>query len=307
MSHEQFTRQSADSILVIITSGTMKATTLVILAAGMGTRFGGLKQLEPVTAEDETILDFSLFDARRCGVKKVVFVIRNEIEAKIRNAFEDKLKNFDAVSYVIQEEKGPVREGPWGTGHAVLAAKPAVEDNFLVINADDFYGKDAFDLMTSYETSPVSTNFALAGYELGMTLSDHGAVSRGECVVGDDGFLLRLIERKGILRDNGSIHSNGDRRISPSTKVSMNLWAFTPGVFGLLETRFANFAKTARATDEFYLNEALSDAVTRKEATIRVLETKSEWMGVTYRGDIGRVSARLRELKAEGAYPEQLW
>lgn len=285
----------------------MKATTLIILAGGMGTRFGGLKQIEPLSAEGETFIDFSLYDAKRCGIKRVVFVVRKDILEEFQSAFGAKQERFQEVLYVCQDKSGPPRGRPWGTGHAVLAAKTEARENFLVINADDFYGRPAFEMMTRVDVSSESADFALAGYELGDTLSDQGAVSRGECLVDDNGKLRKVLERKGILSDNGEINFNGGHRISPEAMVSMNFWFFTPRVFDLLEVRFERFANTAKAADEFYLNEALSDAVMRNEANIRVLKTESEWMGVTYREDKDRVASRLAQLKAEGIYPDRLW
>ncbi len=280
---------------------------MVVLAAGMGTRFGGLKQLEPVTPEGETILDFSIYDALRCGVSRLVFVVRREILGEFRTAFESKPGRFASISYVCQDECGPPRAKPWGTGHAVLSAGLEVKDNFLVINADDFYGRAAFETMTSRELSPSDPEFLLAGYELKNTLSDNGAVSRGECVIDSDGLLETLLERKGVLRDNSGIYSSDGHRMPPDTTVSMNLWAFTPRVFDILGRRFARFAESADGAAEFYLNEALSDAVAQNEARIRVLKTGGQWAGVTFPGDKAGVAALLSRLKREGIYPGRLW
>jgi len=289
----------------------MKTKTLVVLAAGLGSRYGGTKQLDAVTPGGETIIDFTLYDALVAGIEKVVFIVRRAILEDVRAEFGEKLEGRAEAHYVCQDELRPPktgieREKPWGTGHAILCASEAVDEDFWVVNADDFYGRPTFLMMAS---APAG-GFAMAAFRLGSTLSENGTVSRGECVVGDDGFLKAVIERKGILRDNGNIIcDDADVRLAADTPVSMNFWGFTPRVFGILEKRFERFV-SGHGSDpsaEFYITKPINDAIAAGEAAVRVLTTGEKWVGVTYRDDKAQTAAHIEGLRARGLYPERLW
>jgi NDP-sugar pyrophosphorylase family protein len=285
----------------------------------MGSRFGGAKQLEPITNEGETILDFSLFDAVEAGFKKIVFVVRSEILPMMRDSFAQKLEDRVDVKFVCQDEalieSGYTgnRKKPFGTGHAVLSAKGATDGDFCMINADDFYGKDAFRSMNNWFESDDDADFAMIGYSLEKTLSDFGSVSRGQCFVSDDEYLAAVIERKGILSENGTISCDDDELmdgpLEPETVVSMNLWGFSPLIFEFLEERFERFLEDNASDDdaEFYINDVVNDAVSKGKATVRVLRSDEEWIGITYRDDKERAAERLRALKECGVYPAKLW
>jgi len=303
----------------IIATNGLNTTTIVILAAGMGRRFGGTKQLEPVTEDGETILDFSLFDAVEAGFRKLVFVVRSEILAEARSVFAARLPGDVEVEFVCQDQAlvpnqhSTRRTKPYGTGHAVLATRPVVDGTFLMINADDYYGKNAFRTMSDWFGSSDDAEFAMVGYSLQKTLSRFGSVSRGQCIVSDDGFLSSVIERKGIISENGIISCDDNVRVDPplrpDTVVSMNLWGFSPLIFEFLEERFDSFLR-ANASDteaEFYINDVVNDAVSKRKAAVRVLRSDEEWIGITYKKDKEWTAERLNALKAQGTYPAKLW
>jgi dTDP-glucose pyrophosphorylase len=292
----------------------MKTKTLVVLAAGMGSRYGGTKQLDAITPVGETIIDFNLYDALVAGIEKVVFVVRSAIYDDVRGEFEPKLDSRAETRYVCQDEfAGPAdgieRTKPWGTGHGILSASEAVAENFWVVNADDLYGRSSFLQMAAAS----GDRFSMAAFRLGSTLSPNGAVSRGQCIVGDDGFLLAVIERKGILRENGTIICDDAEMVgeplTDDTPVSMNFWGFTPQVFDLLEERFAEFvsARGNDPVDEFFITEPINDAIAAGEASVRVIRSNEQWVGVTYREDKGSASAHVLGLRARGIYPSRLW
>lgn len=292
----------------------MKTETLVILAAGLGSRYGGTKQLEHLTPEGETIIDFSLYDALVAGIRKVVFVVRSEILADLKNEFGPKLEGRAEVDYVCQDEAAlpapsAARKKPWGTGHAILAAGEAVDEDFWVVNADDFYGRSSFLRMANAPAGGSS----MVGFRLGATLSANGPVSRGQCVTDEDGFLQAVIERKRILRENGRITCDepaaGAPPLTEDTTVSMNFWGFTPQVFGLLERRFAEFLELSSGDPaaEFFITEAVTSAIRDGETSVRVLKTDEQWVGVTYREDADLAAAHLESLRARGVYPPSLW
>jgi len=299
--------------------------TLVVLAAGMGSRYGGLKQVDPVGPSGETVLDYAVFDALRFGFTRVVFVIRRDFEALFREKIGARYAGRATVDYVFQSLdampdgfRPPVgREKPWGTGHAVWCARDAIKENFAVINADDFYGRDSFaqlatflaatpNFISSASAAPTRTAaFAIVGFRLANTLSEHGVVSRGVCASGAAGELSSIVEQTGIApADVGP-----GKKFSGSEIVSMNCWGFTPALFGGLDVQFREFL-AARGGDpkaEFYLPAAVSTMIARGEAQVRVLPTESAWFGVTYREDKPRVEAAIAELVREGKYPEKLW
>jgi NDP-sugar pyrophosphorylase family protein len=297
--------------------------SLVVLAAGMGSRYGGLKQIDPIGPGGETMLDYSIFDALRGGVNRVVFVIRKSIEAEFRQAIGSRFEKRLDVAYAFQElDQVPAgfdvpahRTKPWGTGHAIRAARPAVSGPFIAINADDFYGADAYRQLVHFLTRPAQperSSYAMAGFRLRNTLSKHGHVSRGICMVDGDQRLVNVVERTRImLRDQDIVFENHDGNTHALTGdewVSMNMWAFQPDVFDHLETRFERFlaAHGQEEKSEFYLPAMVDELIREKQATVDVLPVDSQWFGVTYREDKPAVEAAIRELIQQGFYPERL-
>jgi NDP-sugar pyrophosphorylase family protein len=294
-------------------------TTLLVLAAGMGSRYGGLKQMDGVGPGGETLLDYSVYDAALSGFDRVVFVIRwdfeEEFKDRVGRRYEDRLD----VGYAFQElndlpEGFRVPEGrtkPWGTGHAILAARDVVDSPFVAINADDFYGRDAFaavgGFLKAHEEN--GTRFCMGGYRLDATLSEHGSVSRGVCQADADGLLKTVREHTQIQRTAQGITDLAEGvGFSGAERVSMNCWGFTPAVFPLLETGFKDFLK-ARGSEEkseFYIPNAVADMVSRGKATVQLVPVESQWFGVTYREDRPLVAAALGELTAKGEYPTPL-
>ncbi len=295
---------------------------LVVLAAGVSSRYGRLKQLEPVGPGGETLLDYAIHDARQSGFGRVLLVIRPEIEAALRTRDEAR-HHRPPVDYVLQRvdalppgTRPPARRGrPWGTGQAVLSIEGRVAAPFVVINADDFYGRSSFAQLHDYltaQTDRASTRFALVGFRLEDTLSRHGGVSRGLCRCNAAGDLIGLRELTEIRRHDSAITGQAGRDtvvLGGDALVSMNIWGLTPAVFPLLRTRFADFL-TARGDDpvaEFLLPEAIGDMVAGRAATVRVLRGRETWFGITHPDDRDRARARLRTLVATGAYPERLF
>jgi len=281
----------------------------------MGSRYGGLKQIDPVGPSGETILDYSVFDALRAGFGRVVFVIRRDFEAMFREKIGAKYAGRIAVDYVFQSVDAlppgyavPVgREKPWGTGHATWCAREALREPFAVINADDFYGADSFRQLARFFTQAKGPTAAMVGFQLANTLSENGAVSRGVCDVAADGTLRGVTEHTGILPTEVGL----GLKFAGETIVSMNCWGFTPDVFPRLDERFRTFLDRALTENslkaEFYLPGSVSDLIARKEAAVRVLPTASSWFGVTYREDKPRVVAALAGLVESGQYPQKLW
>jgi len=293
------------------------AFTLLVLAAGQGSRYGGLKQIDPVGPSGETLLDYAVFDALAAGCNRVVFVIRREFEAAFREKVGAKYSGRAEVAYVFQSLDAlpagfapvPGREKPWGTGHAVWCAAPAVRENFAVINADDFYGADSFARLAGFIARTAGApatppRFALVGFRLALTLSEHGAVSRGVCTAAS-GILQSVVEQKGIAADD----VGPGRTYTGVEIVSMNCWAFTPALFPLLETDLRDFLQS-RASDlqaEFYLPASISAMIGRGQAVVEVLPTSASWFGITYRPDRPRVAAAIAELVAAHQYPGRLF
>ena len=297
------------------------AFTLVVLAAGMGSRYGGLKQIDPVGPSDETVLDYAVFDAVRAGFTRVVFVIRRDFEALFREKIGGRYTGRVAVDYVFQSVDAlpasftpPAgREKPWGTGHAVWCARDVVKENFAVINADDFYGADSFAQLARSLHAAKGNEFAIVGFKLANTLSEHGAVSRGVCTAAG-GTLRSIVEHTNIL----PAEVGPGKKFSGEEIVSMNCWGFTPALFAGLDAQLRDFLSAAGARAgstasldpvkaEFYLPGSVSTMIERGEATVRVLQTESAWFGITHRDDKPRVQASIAELVHTGKYPAKLF
>jgi dTDP-glucose pyrophosphorylase len=297
----------------------MTDPVLLILAAGMGSRYGGPKQIDPVGPSGEIILDYSVFDALRAGFGELVFVIRRETEADMRACIDGRFGDVP-VHYVYQELAGlpagfacpPERRKPWGTGHAILSAADAIAAPFCVINADDFYGRESFRIMAEFLRSSQSGAYAMVGYKLANTLSDYGTVSRGVCDV-RSGRLHTVTERTAISRvgdDAQFIDDSGRRQsLSGDAIVSLNLWGFGADIFAELERQFSDFLSTRidEPGAEFYIPSVVDHMIREQTATVDVLETTESWFGVTYPEDKPRVVNSIRSLVETGAYPERLF
>lgn len=296
--------------------------TLLILAAGMGSRYGGVKQLDQFGPHGETIIDYSLYDAIRGGFGKVVFIVREEIRADVEATFAGRLRGKIDCDFAIQglgsyvpEELGTVhRAKPWGTGHATLCAWPQTDAPFAVINADDFYGREAFATMADFLAHDTDdTQHAMIGYELKRTLSENGTVSRGVCIVKDDGNLSSVTERTKIFPDKvGNIYFEEDNiltELPPYTPVSMNFWGFKPSIFPLIEKQFHEYARknADNPRAEFYIPLVVTDMIYNQQGNCRVFTSRSDWFGVTYPEDKPTVQAALNALHDAGEYPAQLW
>jgi choline kinase len=295
--------------------------TLLILAAGMASRYGSMKQTEGFGPDGETIMDYSIYDAIRAGFGKVVFIIRKDFADNFKAVMEPKLKGKIAVDYVYQEMDSFVdknylpadRAKPWGTGHAMLCAKDAVKEPFAVINADDFYGKDAFEKAREFlKEKCTQKEAAIIGYRLANTLSEHGTVSRGVCEVNGDNQLTSIKERTKIYRKDGNIiYEENDQFITLSndTNVSMNFWCFHPSIFNLTDILFAEFPKNNidNIKAEFFIPIIGDHFISKFEGIIHVIGTSSQWFGVTYKEDAEGVRESLHSLITNGEYPSSLW
>lgn len=298
--------------------------TLLVMAAGMGSRYGSLKQIDPVGPSGETIIDYSIFDAIRAGFGKVVFIIRKDIEADFREVFISKLAGKIKVDYVFQElDKLPAgfslpegRTKPWGTGHAILMAKDLVKEPFAAINADDFYGAGAFKVMADYLNSldnSGQTDFSMVGYDLANTMSEFGSVSRGICSTDNEAWLKEVTERTKIqFTPNGiaDVQDDGGRiSLAENDIVSMNFWGFTPAFFQLAEPLFAKFLTNSISNpkSEFYIPFVVDELIKKGMARVKVLQSHDKWFGVTYKEDKPLVIAKLQQLTQEGFYPSKLW
>jgi len=296
-----------------------QSKTLVVLAAGMGSRYGGLKQIDPVGPGGEAIIDYSVYDAMRAGFGKLVFVIRRDIEAAFKETIGRRFESRLPVKYVFQELDLPAgtcvpasRKKPWGTGHAILMASGAVDEPFAAINADDFYGADSFQKLSAHLGSG-SADYAMVGFTLKNTVSEFGSVSRGVCKVGPGGCLESVVEFVGIEQDGQSVKpfakTPSDIRLNGEEIVSMNLWGFDPTLFEHLRRQWAVFIASAGQNEkaEFYIPSVVNELISRSQARIKVLPTASRWFGVTYREDRPRVTESIRSLISAGEYPEKLW
>jgi dTDP-glucose pyrophosphorylase len=304
----------------------MSDLTLVVLAAGMGSRYGSLKQMDGVGPNNEAIIDYSIYDAIRAGFTKVVFVIRHSFEKDFREVFTpERFGGKVKVEFVFQEldylpEGFSVPEGrekPWGTNHAVMMAAGAVDGPFAVINADDFYGKDSYAVLGEYMKTLHGSKgcYAMVGFSISNTLSDNGTVSRGVCSEDAAGNLTSMVERHGIeRRADGQVvvvdPADGSQQpLTDNTPVSMNMFGFTPDYFAASEDYFKTFIaeNVSNIKAEFYIPLMVDTMINRGQATMKVLPTDAVWFGVTYKADKPMVEARIRELIAEGVYPEKLW
>lgn len=306
--------------------GAVSKPALVVLAAGIGRRYGGLKQIEPVGPNGEIIVDYSVYDALRAGFGRVVFVIRPEIEAAFRQHVGRRVEQQCEVRYVFQTLEDvpagtalpPGRQKPWGTAQATLACKNAVDGPFAVINADDFYGRAAYQALADHLRGARDLDglpaYGVVGYRLVDTLTDHGHVARGVCAVDGSGYLVEIHERTRIVKSEWGARYTEDGEqwfaLPPETTVSMNSWGFTPSLFPELEVRFARFLgqdPETIATAELYLPNVVNELIREGGAVVKVLETEARWFGVTYRQDLPRVRDGIGDLIGQGLYPENLW
>ncbi|NPD47034.1 sugar phosphate nucleotidyltransferase [Lentimicrobium sp. S6] len=301
----------------------MNKPTLLILAAGIGSRYGGLKQLDKVGPGGEAIIDYSIYDAIQAGFGKVVFVIRKSIETDFREFIGNKLDGKIEVAYVFQEldklpegiTPNPDRQKPYGTGHAILMAADVIKENFAVINADDFYGREAYETIAKYfgELDPNANDNCMVGYNLKNTLSDNGYVSRGQCSSDENAYLIDVVERTHIEKKaDGIFFKNEEKeqiKLDENTLVSMNFWGFTPQFFGQLNTRFTKFIQKNKdqLKAEFYIPTAVNEMIEEGIAKTKVLESDAAWFGVTYQEDRPVVVESIRDLIKAGKYPERLF
>ncbi len=296
--------------------------TLLILAAGIGSRYGGLKQVDGMGAGGEAILEFSVYDAIRAGFGKVVFVIRKDIEEAFRETVGKRVEAQIRTEYAFQEmttglewlDEKPQREKPWGTGHAILSAKAHLTEPFIAINADDFYGADSFQAIADFLRQDCTPGqYGMVAYRLGNTLSENGSVSRGVCSAGADGFLTDVVERTKIERFEDGIHfidEAGTRHfLDDKTPVSMNFWGFHPTVLQEIEAQFRAFvaANMDKPKAEFYIPTVVNQLIKSGKIKLKVLTSESQWYGVTYPEDKDTVQAALGRMVEEGMYPKSLW
>ena len=294
----------------------MKDMTLLVMAAGMGSRYGGLKQLDAVGPNGETIIDFSVYDAIRAGYNKVVFIIREDFEKQFKQKISNKYKDKIDVEIVYQDLNDlprsfrcpNERSKPWGTGHAILAARNAISEPFVAINGDDFYGKESFEVISNYYSS-VNSGFAMAAFQLDKTLSENGSVSRGICEQNSN-ELVTVVETHDIKKNSvGIIECNRDISLSGNELVSMNMWGFTPTLFDHLGKMFNDFL-TGNISDlksEFLIPSVINDLIEKNIEKVKVLKTQSTWFGVTYVEDKAFVESQIKELIQSGEYPESLF
>lgn len=304
----------------------MKKTTLVIMAAGMGSRYGGVKQLDPVGPSGEIIMDYSVYDAINAGFNKVVFIIRKDLEKDFREVIGDRISKEIEVEYVFQElDDLPTgftlpegRTKPWGTGQAVLSCKGVVNEPFAVINADDYYGKEAFvkihDYLVSLNNEEDKYTFCMAGFVLGNTLSDNGTVTRGICQVDEKGTLIDVKETADLIQvgdfvEGKDLMTNEEVNLDINSVVSMNMWGFTPELLEELEAGFKEFIEDhgSQLKTEYLLPDVVGDLIKEDKADVKVLSTKDKWFGVTYKEDKEKVMESFRELVDKGVYPNKLF
>ena len=303
----------------------MQNPVLLVLAAGMGSRYGGLKQIDPLGPNGETIIDYSIYDAIKAGFGKIIFVIRKSVEDDFKEVVFNKYTFHIEVDYVLQElDSLPLgyicpkeRTKPWGTGHAILMAKEKINSFFAVINGDDFYGSHAFQTMADYLTSlslQKDTNaYSMIAYSLSRTLSENGSVSRGVCTENDNNFLINIKEHTKIQKlENQIVNINSDgtlEYLNPNALVSMNFWGFHPSLFMHLESMFIDFLKynINDLKSEFYIPFAVDDLIKANKAEVKLLKTKSEWFGVTYQEDRPLVASKFRQFLLDNVYPQKLW
>ncbi len=296
--------------------------TLFVLAAGMGSRYGGLKQLDGLGPSGETIMDYSIYDAIRAGFGKVVFVIRKDFEDDFRRIVLSKYENHIPVEVVFQSmddlpegyTRPADRQKPWGTNHAVMTGREVIKEPFAVINADDFYGRDGFRVLGEWLSKAEGANeYCMVGYRVGNTLSDSGTVSRGICQTNEEGYLTGVVERTDISRVDGVITFTGDNgqpeHTAETTPVSMNMWGFTPDYFAYSEEHFKRFLdeNITKPKAEFFIPLVVNDLIVSGKVSVKVLDTTAKWFGVTYAADRQGVVDKINALVAAGEYPSKLW
>lgn len=306
----------------------MKKPVLVVMAAGMGSRYGGLKQIDPVGNHGQLIIDYSIYDAIRAGFETVVFVIKHEIEDAFKEAIGDRMSKVMDVKYAYQElgdlpegyEIPPERTKPWGTAHAILAARKVVDGPFAVVNADDYYGPEAFktiyDYLSQHPDQPDCYEFAMVGYLLGNTVTEHGHVARGVCVEDENNYLVSVTERTRIEKEGDDARFTEDdgktwTPLSGQSIVSMNLWGLTNSYFTEAWDRFPAFLDKTLAENptkgEYFLPSVISELIGEGKARAKVLRSSDKWYGVTYQADKPVVVAAIAEKTAAGVYPDDLW
>lgn len=294
--------------------------TLLVLAAGIGSRYGGIKQIDGFGPNGETIMDYSLFDAIRAGFSKVVFIVREEILETVKEKFKGKGHGAIEMDFVVQpqnkfipeEFQNSDRVKPWGTGHAILCARHVINGPFVVINADDFYGRDAFQSISAFFASDKSGAHAMVGYTLKNVLSEHGSVSRGVGETDENGYLQSVVERTTIVVENGRIISKekeGDVELNPESPTSMNFWGFHPSVFDLTALMFDDFVESNHKNikAEFFIPLMVNNMIHEGKGKIKVLGGGNIWFGVTYKEDKPIVAGKIRDLVSKGVYPAKLW
>ena len=295
--------------------------TLLILAAGMGSRYGGLKQVDPVGPGGEAIIDYSIYDAIRAGFGKVVFVIRESFANAFRDTFEPKLAGRIETEYVFQELTSyvpnpgmisPERTKPWGTGHAVLVARDVITEPFIVINADDYYGPAAYKMLNEYLSKAGDSDFCMVGYRLDRTLSEHGSVSRGVCQTDVEGYLETVVERTHIEKVDGNIISRLEDKtelvLTGREVVSMNIWGFMPSFFDHLDRYFSSFIgqNAGNPKGEFYIPFVVNELIRQGMIKLKVLESPDPWFGITYKEDKALAISNINKLIEQKVYPDKL-
>ena len=303
----------------------MSDLALVVMAAGLGSRYGGLKQIDPVGPNDEAVISYSVYDAIRAGFERIVFVIREEMEFEFKEHVGKPIEERADTTYVFQKlsrlphgcEVPPGREKPWGTGHALLCCKDVVSTPFAVITADDLYGPSSYRVLCDYLKEPHGgaggPDYCMVGFLLKNTLSPHGHVARAVCTVTPDGYLTNIIERTRIRALDGRVkYAEDDGRwveVAPDTVISMNMWGFTPSLFDELERGLIAFLRKSgrKPNAEYYIPSAVEEMIRDETARVRVLPTDEAWFGVTYREDLSPVQEAVRDMIRRGVYPKKLW
>lgn len=297
-----------------------KKLALLVLAAGIGSRYGGIKQIDGFGPNGETIMDYSLYDAIKAGFTKVVFIVRDEIVETVKEKFLPKLQGKVEVEFVVQSLdkmlppsfRNPERTKPWGTGHAMLCARDVISEPFVAINADDFYGRKSFESVSDFFANDRAGDHAMVGYTLKNVLSGHGSVSRGCGEADAAGYLKSVVERTTIVKENGKIiakEKDGDMVLSPDTPTSMNFWGFQPNIFELSKSLFDEFLSNNQSNlkAEFYIPIIVNEMVNSGKGKVKILSGSNTWFGVTYKEDKEEVSSRIKDLVNSGEYPAKLW
>ena len=293
----------------------MRDLTLLVMAAGMGSRYGGLKQLDPMGPNGETIIDYSVYDAIQAGFNKVVFIIREEFKSDFENQITSKYNDSIAIEFAIQDLNDlpdgyscpDFREKPWGTGQAILAASDIIDEPFAAINGDDFYGRESFQLIADYYNSDFS-GFSMVAFQLDNTLSDFGGVSRGVCTVSDN-HLINIVETHEIIKTKNAISSKGVLALDGSEPVSMNMWGFTPKLFSYLKAGFTSFLDEhgEQEKSEYLIPSVINELIESEQEKLRVLQSNASWFGVTYKEDKPFVESQILKLVELGNYPSNLF